>query len=101
MSNCDAVCEDAHSTEEEEVGQRLTLVVDLDERGSFRAHVDDQDDKCIFQFSNEDEDGWPSEDGLWLVTDGFMRHSRDTAGLLQYLQSLGIAKPDATMAVLG
>jgi hypothetical protein len=80
----------------------LTLVVDLDERGWFKAHVEDQNDRTIFEFSNEDEEtGWPSEDGLWLVEDGFMRHGRDADGLLDYLQSVGIAKPNATLRVEG
>ena len=46
--------------------QKLTLAVDLDERGSFRAHVENANGECLFDFSNEDESGWPSEDGLWL-----------------------------------
>lgn len=81
--------------------QKLTLVVDLDERGSFRAHVENANGECLFDFSNEDESGWPSEDGLWLVVDGYMRHNRDADGLLEYLQSMGIAEPGATMSVQG
>jgi hypothetical protein len=78
--------------------QEMALVVDLDERGSFKAHVENQNGKTVFSFSNEDkETGWPSEDGLWLVEDGFMRHGRDTGGLLEYLKSVGIAKPAATL----
>ena len=77
--------------------QKLTLVVDLDERGWFRAHVEDQDGEEVFEFSNEDEDGWPS--GLWLVEDGFMRHGRDAHGLLEYLKSIGVATPNASMRV--
>lgn len=80
--------------------QELTLVVDLDERGSFNAHVENQNGRTVYSFSNEDEEtGWPSEDGLWLVEDGFMRHGRDTEGLLKYLKSAGIAKPAATMTL--
>jgi regulation of enolase protein 1 (concanavalin A-like superfamily) len=79
----------------------LTLIVDLDERGWFKAHVEDQDGKIVFEFSNEDETGWPSEDGLWLVEAGFMRHVRDADGLLEYLKDVGIAKPTATMRVEG
>ncbi len=75
--------------------QKLTLVVDLDERGSFSAHVENVSGKCIFAFSNEMETGWPEE--LWLVTDGFMEHGRDTSGLLEYLQSVGIATTNATL----
>jgi len=40
--------------------QKLDLVIDLDERGSFRAHVEDTAGKTVFEFSNEDaETGWP------------------------------------------
>jgi regulation of enolase protein 1 (concanavalin A-like superfamily) len=82
------------------IRQELALVIDLDERGWFKAHVENQNGKTVFQFSNEDEEtGWPSEAGLWLVEDGFMRHGRDTDGLLTYLKSIGIAKPTATMSL--
>ena len=77
--------------------QDLLLVVDLDERGWFKAHVENQNGKAVFQFSNEDETGWPSEDGLWLIEDGFMRHGRDSDGLLNYLKSVGVARPTATL----
>lgn len=79
----------------------LVMVVDLDERGSFRAHVDDQKGKTVFSFSNEGEDGWPDEDGLWLVNDGYMRHCRDSAGLHDYLLTVGIANPGSTMRMEG
>jgi hypothetical protein len=81
----------------------LRLVIDLDERGWFMAHVDDEESgNTVFEFSNEDkETAWPSDDGLWLVEDGFMRHRRDAGGLLNYLKSVGIAKPNATLRVEG
>ena len=80
--------------------QELLLVVDLDERGWFKAHVENRNGKTVFQFSNEDEEtGWPSEHGLWLVEDGFMRHGRDTDGLLKYLKSIGVAKPTASLSL--
>lgn len=80
--------------------QLLTLVVDLDERGSFRAHVENINGKVVFSFDNEDEEtGWPSEDGLWLVELGYMRHNRDTNGLLSYMQSIGLARPTATLTL--
>lgn len=75
-------------------------MIDLDERGSFRGHVANQNDKSIFDFSNENEEtGWPDEDGLWLVEDGFMSHGRDTDGLLKYLQDMGIARTTATLTL--
>lgn len=82
--------------------QELVQVVDLDERGWFKSHVENQNGRTVFSFSNEDGNtGWPSEDGLWLVEDGFMRHGRDTGGLLEYLKSAGFAKPTATLRVEG
>ena len=78
--------------------QELSYVIDLDERGWFKGHVEDQIGKTVFEFSNEDEEtGWPSEDGLWLIEDGFMRHGHDVAGLHEYLKLIGIAKPNSTM----
>ena len=74
---------------------QLTLVVDLDERGIFQAHVADGHQKNLFEFSSEDEDG------LWLIEFGFMTHGRDTDGLLDYLQSMGIVGASATMTVDG
>jgi len=88
--------------EQHQFRQELVLVVDIDERGWFKAHVDNQNSKTVFEFSNEDEEtGWPSEEGLWLVEDGFMKHGRDAAGLLDYLMSIGIANSRATMRVAG
>ena len=79
--------------------QELTLVIDLDERGSFVGHVENQKGKTVFAFSNEDENGWPDEDGFWLIEDGFMRHGTDTDGLLEYLVSVGVVAPGSTMEV--
>ncbi|MDK9702481.1 MAG: hypothetical protein OEL20_05025 [Sulfuritalea sp.] len=82
--------------------QDLLMVVDLDERGSFCAHVENTNGKTVFQFSNEDEEtGWPSEEGLWLVEDGFMKHARDIDGLHDYLKSIGIAQPSSTLRIGG
>ena len=76
--------------------QLLSLIVDLDERGSFKAHVDDQNDKTVFEFCNEDcETGWPSEYGLWLVEDGWMKHNQDSSGLLEYLKYIKVAYHDS------
>lgn len=61
--------------------QSLELVVDLDERGSFRGHVDDQLGQTVFEFSNEDaETGWPDPDGLWLIESGYVNHPGLKAG---------------------
>jgi len=86
--------------EQHQFRQELVLVVDFDERGCFKAHVDNQNGRTVFEFSDE-ETGWPSEEGLWLVEDGFMKHGRDAVGLLDYLMSMGMANPRATMRVEG
>ncbi|OGT90142.1 MAG: hypothetical protein A2514_11475 [Gammaproteobacteria bacterium RIFOXYD12_FULL_61_37] len=82
--------------------QSLTLVVDLDERGIFKAHVDDAGGKEVFAFSSEDEEtGRPSDDGLWLVEDGWMRHGKDVCGLLEYMQSMGVVGKNAALRLEG
>lgn len=43
--------------------QALTMVVDLDERGVFKAHVDDDKGRTVFELSTEDDE----EGVLWLV----------------------------------
>lgn len=77
----------------------LRLVVDLDERGSFKAHVENRTGKTVFAFSNEGEDG--CTEVLWLVDRGYMRHSRDVDGLLDYLQSAGLVGAGATLTLEG
>ncbi|WP_163056692.1 hypothetical protein [Acidithiobacillus ferrooxidans] len=80
----------------------LTMVVDLDERGSFKAHVENYTGDSIFEFSNEDEHGNPNDDGVWPVTAGYMRHNRDTRGLLSYLREIvGLATEKNTLTVSG
>lgn len=79
--------------------QNLTLVIDLDERGLLVGHVETQKGKTVFQFCNEDENGWPDENGFWLVEDVYMKHGRDTDGLLEYLVSKGVVVPGSTMEV--
>ncbi len=82
--------------------QALVMVVDLDERGAFSAHVDDACGQAIFSFTNEDDEtGWPSKTGLWLVEDGYMRHNRDGEGLLDYLQAVGLAHARSSLTVEG
>lgn len=58
-------------------------VIDLDERGDFRAHVEDQNGNVIFEIEGID-------DLESLIEDGFMKHKNDTDGLLQHLQDIDI-----------
>ncbi len=81
--------------------EHLKLIVDLDERGMFKAHVENEVGDELFSFDNEDEEGYGMYGELDLVTGGFMKHGRDADGLLQYLKELGIAEPYATMEVEG
>jgi len=80
-------------------GKDYLYLIDLDERGSFRAHVEDaKTGKVIFQFSNEeevlDDEGEPTgetEEGeIGLVRDGYMKHGEDIAGLEEYLIDMKI-----------
>ena len=76
--------------------EKLLYVVDLNERGWFKAYVENQNGKEIFSLSNEDEGGWPGGN-LDLVEDGYMRHARDVRGLHEYLQEVGIAGPRSSL----
>jgi len=62
-------------------------IVDLNERGIYKAHVEDSDSfKIIWVASNQDED-----DGeFWPVRDGFMKNGEDMFGLMKYLYSIGV-----------
>ena len=87
-----------HETPDRLADDHLTMVVDLDERGSFRAHAENAKGKTLFEFNNEDEG---CEGELWLVEMGYMRHARDEAGLLDYMRSMGMVGANSTMTVQG
>lgn len=76
----------------------LALIIDLDERGTFRAHVENAYGDEVFAFSNEEEDDDTSGE-IWLVEAGYMKNGRDTAGLLSYLQHMGLATNTARMGL--
>ncbi len=80
---------------------RHHLVVDLDERGSFKAHVEDGAGQSVFEFSNEGENGWPDEDGLWLINDGYMKHKTDVSGLREYLVAMQFMQPHQQLMLGG
>lgn len=63
--------------------QTYHFIVDLDERGTFAFHVNDENDREVFSARAEDEP-------LWLVEDGFMRHAHDLSGLATYLVQMGV-----------
>lgn len=62
-------------------------VVDLDERGEFKAHVED------FRGATVWEGDIPE-----MVEDGFMKHNKDVGGLEEYLKEHGILPGDASIA---
>lgn len=66
----------------------LTLVVDLDERGEFKAHVEDEGGAEVFSYGNE-------EGYFDMIDDGFLSHAHDKEGLLSYMQHLGLVDADA------
>lgn len=87
--------------EDKEAGEyrntHLLMTVDLDERGVFKAHVDDMEGNTILTMSNEED-----EDGeLSLVRDGFIKYPRDTEGLLSYLKEIGAAPGGASLEIQG
>jgi len=65
--------------------KKYVLVVDHDERGEFKAHVENKTiESIVFEYGT-DEDG-----NLDLTQDGFMSHPTDSNKLEKYLHSLGI-----------
>ncbi|MBU2765461.1 hypothetical protein HAP94_04470 [Acidithiobacillus ferrivorans] len=98
---CWVSCWSFISDEDAGVNHALALVIDLDERGIFKAHVENHLGNTIFELSNEDDRGNPCSDGLWLVRDGYMKHGRDAEGLLTYLQDMGVATEKNTLAISG
>lgn len=75
----------------------LEYVVDLDERGVFKAHVEDGNGNDILSFNSEDE----PDGGIWPITAGYMSHVRDVIGLLDYMQIVGLAAKNATLVCVG
>lgn len=67
-------------------------VIDLNERGYFSAHVEDAGGAVVIACNNEehDDEGNVELGELWLTVDGFMRHIDDTAGMTDYLRSMGV-----------
>lgn len=74
------------------------LFVDHDERGEFRAHVEDEKEKTVFEYgTGEEDDEGEVYDVLWLVEDGWMKHGRDMPGLTAYLQGINVLTDDDTI----
>lgn len=72
-------------------GSAFVYVIDLDERGSFRAHVEDSAGNTVFEIAagTELEEGESS-----IFEDGFMKHNGDIRGLEKHLKDLQIITPE-------
>ena len=72
--------------------------IDLDERGSFRAHVEEYDTGVVvfnILAGNELE-----EDESSVFEDGYMKHPRDVSGLKEHLVDLLIMQKSDTLEIL-
>jgi hypothetical protein len=67
----------------------FTYTIDLDERGDFKAHVDDGQGETVFSIGTEDGASLAE-----LIEDGFIKHGRDLAGLADYLKHVSIMTDD-------
>lgn len=69
---------------------KLTYHINLDERGDFCADVRDSqfERKTIYEIH-----------GFEIFEDGWMKHKRDMAGLLEYLRFLGLANQNSTLVM--
>jgi hypothetical protein len=85
-----------YSLVEEFKNPTYRLVVDLDERGEFRATVY-SNLKEIEIFSYRIGACYPEEQGAYLIDDGFMKHARDTKGLTSYLRNVDIIEQNAVV----
>lgn len=56
----------------------FNYIIDLYERGEFKAHVEDANQKTVLEVDES------------LITDGWMKHIRDIVGLTEYLRYLKI-----------
>ena len=69
---------------------KFVYIVDLDERGTFAAHVENHKGEDVFTILAEDE---PFD----LVEYGYMKHVEDVRGLAAYLEGVGIIGKDDTL----
>ena len=69
------------------------FIVDLDERGTFRAHVDEYaTGREVFEIDTDEEEGQN-----WLVDAGYMKHNEDLDGLRDYLIEMKIIPSGAIL----
>jgi hypothetical protein len=68
---------------------KYTYHIDLNERGTFKAHVENTKGKYVFVI---DIPCWDDDTESNIFLDGFMKHDEDISGLERYLKQLGIMK---------
>lgn len=76
------------------VVRQFKFIVDLDERGEFNFHVEDEGEKIVYESHNDLGD----LDTSTIFQDGFMKDAGDLAGLRDYLASLGIMGKDDVLS---
>jgi len=76
--------------EDEDAERTYEYVIDLDERGDFRAHIEDSDGDVVYEIDGLD-------DLMSIIEDGFMKNKNDTDGLLQHLIDVGELPKDAVL----
>lgn len=72
------------------MGNKYGYYINLDERGEFYADVRDIDSKSVFELRS-------TEEGLWTVDAGYMRHNKDIIGLQSYLRDVDMIEKDAML----
>jgi hypothetical protein len=70
---------------------RFRYIIDLNERGSFRAHVEDKEGNDVFTILAGNELG---EDETSIFDEGYMKNINDVGGLEDYLKQLNIMGQD-------
>ncbi len=72
--------------------------INLNERGSFRADVRDENEKTILEILGGDE---IPHDSTSIFDDGWMRDYHDMRGLKEYLVHLDLIAPDDSLVFVG
>jgi hypothetical protein len=71
--------------------------VDMDERGIFAAHVENEREEIVFSMRYEDGDGDGDGDGYTIFDMGYMKHKNDIEGLHDYMLMLGILPKNSSL----
>lgn len=70
---------------------RHNHIVDIDERGEYRCHVENCNGLTVWQAGTDDAGEF------WPTADGFMRHTSDMSGLAEYLAEMRIIPAGSTI----